>query len=162
MRPLLVPHFHPQVVCGISTPFEALSPTNRYVPMHYSPVRHSPPGARSRAAVRLACVKHAASVQSEPGSNSLVEKLFVRPMHKVITGNAINRIALFTSVQVSILVTQSDTHTHRLHSVKDQCLQLEKPCKISRFALQTSLRLQQRGRTIPATPNPVNTSPQHF
>ena len=43
--------------------------------MHYSPVRHSPPGASSRAAVRLACVKHAASVQSEPGSNSSVQSL---------------------------------------------------------------------------------------
>ena len=30
-----------------------------------------------RAAVRLACVKHAASVQSEPGSNSSVQSLFV-------------------------------------------------------------------------------------
>ena len=29
-----------------------------------------------RAAVRLACVKHAASVQSEPGSNSSVQSLF--------------------------------------------------------------------------------------
>ena len=29
-----------------------------------------------RAAVRLACVKHAASVQSEPGSNSSVQYLF--------------------------------------------------------------------------------------
>ena len=29
----------------------------------------------SRAAVRLACVKHAASVQSEPGSNSSVQSL---------------------------------------------------------------------------------------
>ena len=38
--------------------------------MYYSPVRHSPPGASTRAAVRLACVRHAASVQSEPGSNS--------------------------------------------------------------------------------------------
>ena len=28
------------------------------------------------AAVRLACVKHAASVQSEPGSNSSVQSLF--------------------------------------------------------------------------------------
>src|SRR4030066_122694 len=29
----------------------------------------------SRAAVRLACVKHSASVQSEPGSNSSVQSL---------------------------------------------------------------------------------------
>jgi hypothetical protein len=31
----------------------------------------------SRAAVRLACVKHAASVQSEPGSNSKIKFFFV-------------------------------------------------------------------------------------
>ena len=69
-RGLSVPRFHPQVVCGISTSFEVLSPTTGHVPMHYSPVRHSqgiaPP------TVRLACVRHAASVQSEPGSNSSV------------------------------------------------------------------------------------------
>ena len=38
---------------------------------HYSPVRHSHPGASSWDPVRLACVKHAASVHPEPGSNSL-------------------------------------------------------------------------------------------
>ena len=38
----------------------------------YSPVRHSTHG-RSRFRVRLACVKHAASVQSEPESNSPVQ-----------------------------------------------------------------------------------------
>src|SRR3954471_11926401 len=37
----------------------------------------SPLAARlPRAAVRLACVRHAASVQSEPGSNSSVQSLF--------------------------------------------------------------------------------------
>ena len=40
------------------------------LPMHYSPVRHSSAGASSSVTVRLACVKHAASVHSEPGSNS--------------------------------------------------------------------------------------------
>ena len=75
---LAIPCFHPQVSCGISCPFGQLSPTRGHVPMHYSPVRHSPPGASSRAAVRLACVRHAASVQSEPGSNSLVQSLFCR------------------------------------------------------------------------------------
>ena len=38
----------------------------------YSPVRHSTRG-RSPFRVRLACVKHAASVQSEPESNSPVQ-----------------------------------------------------------------------------------------
>ena len=36
---------------------------------HYSPVRHSHPGASSWDPVRLACVKHAASVHPEPESN---------------------------------------------------------------------------------------------
>ncbi len=67
-----VPRFPPQSVCGINPAFAELSPTTRYVPIYYSPVRHSPPGAGTRAAVRLACVRHAASVQSEPGSNSSV------------------------------------------------------------------------------------------
>jgi hypothetical protein len=37
----------------------------------YSPVRHSHPNTKSiQDPVRLACVKHAASVRPEPGSNS--------------------------------------------------------------------------------------------
>ena len=36
----------------------------------YAPVRHSPPDIAIRAAVRLACIRPAASVHSEPGSNS--------------------------------------------------------------------------------------------
>ena len=75
MRLLRVPHFPPRGVCGISPDFSGLSPATGHVPMHYSPVRHStqelPPFR-----VRLACVKHAASVQSEPGSNSSVQSIF--------------------------------------------------------------------------------------
>jgi hypothetical protein len=72
-----VPSFPPQRLCGISLTFVRLSPSNRYVSMYYSPVRHSPSDSAStiHAAVRLACVKHAASVQSEPGSNSFVPNL---------------------------------------------------------------------------------------
>ena len=56
--------------CGISTSFPVLSPSAR-------PVAHAlltrPPLIRSRRnfIVRLECVKHAASVHPEPGSNSL-------------------------------------------------------------------------------------------
>ena len=69
-----VPSFPPQRLCGISLTFVRLSPSYRHVSMYYSPVRHSPSDNASiiHAAVRLACVKHAASVQSEPGSNSFV------------------------------------------------------------------------------------------
>jgi hypothetical protein len=41
--------------------------------MHYSPVRRSSARIATPATARLACVKHAASVQSEPGSNSSLE-----------------------------------------------------------------------------------------
>ena len=70
---LAIPCFPAHRICGISVTFATLSPTSGYVPMHYSPVRHSPSGASTHAAVRLACVRHAASVQSEPGSNSSVQ-----------------------------------------------------------------------------------------
>ena len=48
--------------------------------MYYSPVRHSSPGVTPRVTVRLACVKHAASVQSEPGSNSSVQSITFLPV----------------------------------------------------------------------------------
>ena len=85
-RGLAVPRFHLSISCGISQSFDWLSPTRGHVPMHYSPVRHSPPGrvAPPRAAVRLACVRHAASVQSEPGSNSSIKNL-------KLSGNAAGR-----------------------------------------------------------------------
>ena len=51
---------------GRYPPFEGRSPTC------YSPVRHSTQD-RSPFRVRLACVRHAASVDSEPGSNSHVK-----------------------------------------------------------------------------------------
>ncbi len=62
------PRFPPKSVCGISPSFDRLSPATGHVPIYYSPVRHSPSTciATRHAAVRLACVKHAASVQSEP------------------------------------------------------------------------------------------------
>src|SRR5674476_1705598 len=40
-RSLRIPRFLPQDVCGISLDFSRLSPTPGYVPMCYSPVRHS-------------------------------------------------------------------------------------------------------------------------
>jgi hypothetical protein len=47
-----------------------LSPTNRQIPKRYSPVRRSSACIATPVTARLACVRHAASVQSEPGSNS--------------------------------------------------------------------------------------------
>ena len=70
-------------LCGISSRFQLLSPTERQVPhvlLTRSPLNRSSIG-RSRfpiSPVRLACVRHAASVQSEPESNSPVEKYLIQ------------------------------------------------------------------------------------
>ena len=54
-------------------------PVQGRLPTRYSPVRHSvflnPPKSHPKSLVRLACVKHAASVHPEPGSNSLIKCL---------------------------------------------------------------------------------------
>ena len=62
-------------LCGISSRFQLLSPTERQVShalLTRSPLNLTSIG-RSRfplSPVRLACVRHAASVRPEPGSNS--------------------------------------------------------------------------------------------
>jgi hypothetical protein len=67
--------FGPQATSGISCSFPRLFRTSRQVPTRYSPVRHS----LVAQGVRLACVRHAASVRSEPGSNSQVNCPAWRP-----------------------------------------------------------------------------------
>ena len=62
----------PVVSCGISTPLGVLSPCRRQV-SHALLTRLPLSPDRSLDHVRLACVRHAASVRSEPGSNSQVE-----------------------------------------------------------------------------------------
>ena len=54
------------------------------LPTRYSPVRHST-HSRRNFLVRLACVRHAASVHSEPESNSPVANLFNRPQGRSMT-----------------------------------------------------------------------------
>ena len=64
--------FPPKSLCGISQSFPWLSPTKGHI-IHAlltrSPLYSLPEG---NFLVRLACVRHAASVHSEPGSNSPV------------------------------------------------------------------------------------------
>ncbi len=69
-----------------------------YVPTRYSPVCHS----RIATSVRLACVKPAASVRSEPGSNSQVQEF------KPASGHASN---LTRSLQQSNLTARSSKNT---------------------------------------------------
>src|SRR6202007_2489810 len=68
-----IPCFPPEDLCGISQPFGWLFPTIGQIPKHYSPVRRSSACIATPVTARLACVRHAASVQSEPGSNSSLE-----------------------------------------------------------------------------------------
>ena len=59
------------MLCGISVRFQTLSPSERQVThalLTRPPLTFIPEGNQS---VRLACVRHAASVRPEPGSNSL-------------------------------------------------------------------------------------------
>ena len=61
---------------------------------HYSPVRHSHPQASLQDPVRLACVKHAASVHPEPESNPPQKKQCGKPItdsHKIIDGRLIRK-----------------------------------------------------------------------
>ena len=57
------------VLCGISTCFQVLSPSGRQV-VHALLTRSPLSKNRNSYSVRLACVRHAASVRPEPGSNS--------------------------------------------------------------------------------------------
>ena len=150
-----VPCFPPQRLCGISTPFEALSPSNRHVPMHYSPVRHSPPGASTRAAVRLACVKHAASVQSEPGSNSSVQSLQI--LLRLTQTLRESNDSLIILVQ-ALVPRNKRLHLSVVILLKSSCFPTQKPVTSAVcFASFRFLRQQQRGELYappgkPSTP----------
>ena len=71
-RGLLSPHCKTRAYPVLSTVSSRYSSCRGRSSTRYSPVRHSTRG-RSPFRVRLACVKHAASVQSEPESNSPVQ-----------------------------------------------------------------------------------------
>ena len=65
-----------------------MSPTNRQIPKYCSPVRRSSACIATPVTARLACVRHAASVQSEPGSNSSLKDfdLQSKSIHRPIAG----------------------------------------------------------------------------
>ena len=83
-------------LCGISSRFQLLSPRIRQVThalLTRPPLtcfKNRPKLLQRNKSVRLACVKHAASVHPEPGSNSHVKR-FVLP---VLTGITVFRLLL--------------------------------------------------------------------
>ena len=77
IHPVLIKSFHtkpcgPVRLCGISSRFQLLSPCTGQV-THALLTRPPLSSSRKKNFVRLACVKHAASVYPEPGSNSHVQ-----------------------------------------------------------------------------------------
>ena len=69
ITPLDIRPLTPITIWGISSPFEPLSPSSGQVTnalLTHSPLRH----VLLHTSVRLACIRHAASVYPEPGSNS--------------------------------------------------------------------------------------------
>ena len=95
---------------------------------HPSATRH-PRSKLLCAAVRLACVRHAASVQSEPGSNSSL-KLSVRQSRPIFPkGSSQRKTSLLTDFMLDpciIWTVSSSTarrpHKSPAHTVKDQSL----------------------------------------
>src|SRR5262245_27484773 len=81
---------------GCYPPLEGRSPTC------YSPVRHSTHGLL-HFRVRLACVRHAASVDSEPGSNSHVKACCDYPKAITQTINASSLLNWLCVVIASIV-----------------------------------------------------------
>jgi hypothetical protein len=72
-------------LCGIVGDFSPVSLTTGQVPTCYSPVRHS----LLAKDVRLACVRHAASVYPEPGSNSPCKTVSPLPASQPVVAGAV-------------------------------------------------------------------------
>ena len=71
--------------------------------------------AEARAAVRLACVKHAASVQSEPGSNSSVQSLcFLKPLSNLTDKDFYILTFFFAGAFFFLLQERPGAHTYHL------------------------------------------------
>ena len=94
-------------LCGISSRFQLLSPTERQV-SHALLTRSPLSKNRSLYSVRLACVRHAASVRPEPGSNSqkVVSKALEVPQIKVLNNLllAINYSRIFVGCFLFALI----------------------------------------------------------
>ena len=76
INPLVGRSCGPPTLCGISTDFSVLFPTEGQVAhalLTRPPLSLKEKQAFQVSSVRLACVKHAASVHPEPGSNSQIK-----------------------------------------------------------------------------------------
>ena len=114
-------------VCGISSDFSELFPTTGQIPTCYSPVCHY----AITSTVRLACIRHAASVYPEPGSNSphlsFCDFLVLRPVGTVLSSHVcifgiirLRGVPGFTNLKGKI---DSSKPTKYLGLLANNCLQ---------------------------------------
>ena len=134
-RGLAIPRFHQfpirkKVVCGISQSFDWLFPTTGKIPKHYSPVRRSSACIATPVTARLACVRHAASVQSEPGSNSSVNYTFTEAF-------SIPNSHLFTNEHLVVWNSNHQLHQRRIDA---------SPCTSYLFKFLKNVPWRQRPR----------------
>ena len=128
--------FGPQATSGISRSFPRLFRTSGQVPTRYSPVRHS----RVATSVRLACVRHAASVRSEPGSNSQVNGRTGEPARQSTRARTCHSVtrASFAPAEADVDEALSRREARRLGGYgSDPCRCLRIPSH--RFTFQTTL-----------------------
>ena len=116
------------VLCGISTAFAALSPCEGKV-AHALLTRPPLEDTRRRLPARLACVRHAASVRPEPGSNSCVQSFilhlgFPRQSLNSLSESTVDFSFLFLSLSTlyrfqgpAPLMATVDSLTHRISFV---------------------------------------------
>ena len=101
----------PQItLCGISSRFQLLSPTERQV-SHALLTRSPLSNLRRNYPVRLACVRHAASVRPEPGSNS---QKFVSKLHIGAQIKFLNKFVLANITQEFSLAVFISSYTRFL------------------------------------------------
>ena len=104
--------------CGISPPFGGLSPSAGQV-AHVLLTRAPCAGplyCYRRLRTRLACVKHAASVRSEPGSNSRLNWMFRRQSPKTKNPAYAGTFVLFSCLLNELFVSLDSTHINRTGS----------------------------------------------
>lgn len=127
------------------------SPLPGRLPTCYSPVRRST-RSRSPFRARLACVRHAASVHSEPGSNSPVESLSIRlepPSIRLRNGQWLDKLVAQRTDVGSFLYSifkepTSPNGIHDLRKTREGCQPL------ARFPKPTI-----RARKLPDRPEPA-------
>ena len=108
-----------KLLCGISTCFQVLSPLMGRLPTCYSPVRHSSfqlsASTREERSVRLACIRHAASVRPEPGSNSHNK---VRTIFRLLSSICLLAYCLLVKNVCCLELNQDALHLVRLFFVQ--------------------------------------------